>query len=1585
MKPLDVWLSQLRSDGVRLWEEDGRLRYHAPKGALSPETLGELRARKEDILTFLRDAGSSEEMTIAADPNRRRARLSYAQQRLWFLYQLFGEDPAYNVVAPFRMCGPLDVEALRLSLQDVAERHGVLKSRFGVEGDEPFQERIDDRRIPFVLIDRSHFGVDERGTNARELFESETRRAFRLTEEPLLRLLVIRLQTDEYLVLLTLHHIVADGWSLGVLFEEWSAHYCSRISGDPLNLPPLALQYADFAEWQRASAEETHRRSLQFWLDELSGVDPMLRLLVEKPLHEQRTNRGAAIPVCVETNDAVRLKNLCRKENASLFMGILAAFQILIREYSGRDDFLIGAQTSGRERKDLEPLIGFFVNTIALRSNPSPDLTFRVLLRAARQRVLSAFSHQDLPFDRLVEAIHPERDANRNPLLQIMLLWQNSRMQPLSLPGITLSPGPAIERVASKFDLTLEIGETERGIEGVIEFSSDLFDRDAIQRMARRLEILIHELAQEPDACIGSIPMVSEEERRWLMERAVEIVPEVESGLTAIRWFERIVETNPESLAVEFEDDSLTYRELNHCANQLAHRLIRMGVKLEEPVGVFLDPSIESIVGLLGVMKSGAAYFPMDLSSPPARLLSMMEDAGVHYIISDDLHAARLPECDIKIVSPGADDADVPCENPMRLIDESSLAYIIFTSGSTGRPKGVMIEHRALVNLIRGLQREIFGRYGESRRVALMASASFDASLQQIFGALLGGHTLLPVDRETRRDPFRLLTWLNFNQIEIMDCTPTLLGMMLSGEETTTPLALKHLLAGGEALPDALIKRFRTHELFRGARLSNVYGPTECCVDATCFHLDENTRIDSPVCPLGKGMPNIELYVLNESGDGTAPGLPGELCIGGAALGRGYINQPAMTAERFIPHPFRKNERIYRTGDRARWNPSGYLEFLGRFDDQVKIRGYRIQLAEVENALLALPMVNKCAVGVDDSLGGAAQIVAWLVTPPTTTVDELRTAAKDRLAEYMIPSRFVILDDLPLNASGKIDRKQLAALTAGREAPRIAEYLAPRTPEEKMLSEVWKSALRVESAGLRDNFFSLGGDSIKALQIAGRLRERGWKLEIRDLFQFPVLEELAPRLCAIQTGLFTSTAPNIAPLTPIQRRFVDEFSGNLNHFNQAILLAPAKDIDVETLHASLQAVYERHPMLHAIFNVEEGEWTQRIPEQAPPVLFERIDLRQAADVASELNRHVNRLQRAMNIHRGEVFRTAWFESDTSPRLFMAAHHLVVDAVSWRILLNDLQHAYQSIVANEDLHWGVGDGAYLRWASRLADYSKSEVLREVSFWKQVEVAAPCYIPAETETDSTAIAVPLNFSISADATDSLLRKAREIHNADAQDVLLTALLMALNDWKQNKNPSIMVETHGRESLFDDISTEQTIGWFTSLFPVSLDWMDADSAGRLLQIVKDSLRKTPYQGIGYGVLNYLTTPSFLEGFTFSRKSQIAFNYLGLMDAPAGVSMLIPTHEDAGVTVDPMAKPQFDLEILGWIEHGALGGRVLYSSACFTADSIARLSNAIQCNLKRLLEELQGKAEREFSTADFDYEGFSQSELEAFMDHLD
>jgi len=1083
-------------------------------------TVAEIAARVE---TARREQRGISAPAIQPVPRDQDLPLSFAQQRLWFLDQLAPGQALYSIPTALRLKGKLNMRALEQSINELIRRHEVLRTTFDSRDGQPVQVIAPTLFLLPQKVDLSHLRPEQQELQAQQLIKTEAQRPFDLARGPLLRILLIIYSDQDHIIVLTMHHIISDGWSVAVMIQEIAALYQAFSAGQASPLPPLSVQYADFAHWQRHWLRgAVLERQLDYWRQKLQGAPTLLQLPTDRPRPPVQTFHGATAHRQLPAKLVTDLKRLSQQEEATLFMTLLAAFQTLLYRLNGQTDICVGTPIANRNRSEIEGLIGFFVNTLVLRNDLSGHPTFRKLLAQAKATALEAYTHQDIPFEMLVEMLQPQRDLSHSPLFQVMLVLQNAPQQSLELPGLTITPLVA-ETGTAKFDLSLIAMEGAEEMQLSLEYNTDLFDASTMERWLDHFQTLLTGLVADPDMRLAEYPLMSADQVHQMIVDWNQTSADFPADRCVHQVFETVVEQYPDQIAVSFGDQQLSYRELNRRANGLANNLRTLGVGPESIVGIFLDRSPNLVISAMAILKAGGAFLPLDPQYPAERLLFMIQDAGIRALISQRGLVDRLPGLEVPTICLDAEKGDwgsdrlAQDQNLNNLTTPDNLAYLIYTSGSTGRPKGTALPHRGLCNLALA-QQQAFGITQHSR-ILQFAALSFDAAVWELVMALLNGATLCLAQTEQLSSGQGVIKLLADEKITTVTLPPSMARVM---PDHPLPDLQVMITAGEKCTPD-IVARWAT-----GRKFFNAYGPTETTV---CASMLEVKRDYPQGPPIGRPIPNFQLYVLDESMNPVPIGANGELYVGGVGLARCYLHRPDLTAEKFVPNPFsaQAGERLYRTGDLVRYLADGNIEFLGRIDHQIKLRGFRIELGEIENVLHDHPSIQDAVVIVREDVPGDPRIAAYLVPKPGASVEigALRRYLRERLPDYMVPAHVIALEQLPLTPSGKVDRQALPAPDRTRPDLEI-RYQPPRNETEEKLASICAELLHLDKVGVYDNFFDLGGHSLLATQFISRIRTT-FQIDIplRTLFESPTIEKLAEAILSAQMTAQTQSEGSI--------------------------------------------------------------------------------------------------------------------------------------------------------------------------------------------------------------------------------------------------------------------------------------------------------------------------------------------------------------------------------------------------------------------------------------------------------------------------
>jgi amino acid adenylation domain-containing protein/non-ribosomal peptide synthase protein (TIGR01720 family) len=1587
-------IGDLMRCGVQLWAEDSQLCIRAPQGTLTQTQRQAVTEHKVDLLGLLH-AGT--------DDQRFFSPLSYNQRSIWFCYQLAPESAAYNVAFAAHICSDIAPATLRRSFQELVGRHPLLRTTYQVMGGEPMQQIHQRQRVHFEEIDASGVGTEE----LRVLVDSHYRRPFCLEQGPVLRVSLFTQAAKNHVLLVTVHHIACDGSSLILLLNEFGALYPTLKDGRSSPLPPLKAQYADYVlrqiEWLAGPEAE---RQYRYWQEHLAGNANVLNLPLDWPRPSVRSFAGASQPFRLGTELTGRLRRLGMDEEATLHMVLLAGFQVLLARYSQQEDILVGSSTFGRNRAEFSQVVGHFVNPVVTRADLSGDPTFRNLLRQTRHSALAALEYQEFPFLALVERLQPERNLSHTPIFQVLFALQTlHRMGDLAkflhlsemettvkFGGLDLAPFPLAQQ-EGQFDLKLDMQEIDGELFGVLQYNTDLFEAGTPAQMVIHFQRLLEQVAASPNERLSSLPfLTSSEWNRLLFEWNQTHVPYPDQdGFQLL--FERQAYRAADSIAVEYGDQQLSYRELNGRADQLAHYLRRCGVGPEVLVGIFIECSIEMLVSVLGVLKAGGGYVPLDPASPLERLSLMLDDARPPIILTQEHLVDKLPTYWSQVLCLDTQWAEISQESGDNLPDgvgAETLAYVIYTSGSTGEPKGTMIRHAGLVNYLHWCLSAYDVEHGCGAPVH--SPFTFDLTVTSLLAPLLAGKKVVMLPASTNLEGLadNLRREAGHSFVKLTPAHLAAFSQSLSGSEIAR--STRVLIIGGDTLTAELLSAWRQDAV--GVRFINEYGPTETVVGCCVYELPAG-RHEGGAIPIGRPINNTRVFILDRELQPVPVGVASELYIGGAGLMRGYLNRPELSAEKLIPSPFGSpaGSRLYRTGDLARYQPDGNIEFLGRTDLQVKIRGFRIELSEIEMMLCRHQAVREAVVIAREDAAGNKQLTAYLTSSSGShpSANELRGFLGGRLPEYMLPLAYVWLDKMPLTTHGKVDRKMLTALGASSgPAPELS--VAPRNQVETLLSDIWAQVLRQDQVSVLANFFELGGDSILGMRVIALANQAGMQLRVDHLFQYPTISQLAQ---VVGTGPVIeadqSAVSGPLPLTPIQRWFFDHDFPNPSHWNLAVCLDVIEPLDQSLLNEIIIRILDHHDALRLRFVQNEGCWRQFTDAPNRAASFERIDLAGLTEEAQrrEMELTAARLQAGLNLSEGPLLRGAYFDTGLAQadRCLIVLHHLVADVVSLRIVLEDIQTGYDQLRQGQKIKFPPKTTSYKRWAERLQEYSQSESLqREADYWGSLSRLSAEFqsLPVDHHSGANLELSARSVSISLDPeeTRTLLEKAPRVYRAQIDEVLLTALAQSLSRWSGARAQLVDLESHGREALFNNLDLSRTVGWFTAIFPVRLDLRDADHPLDALKSVKEQLRRVPGRGLGYGVLRYLSGADFAGQLRMRSRTEINFNYLGQLDQ---ILLESAQFRIAGIPISsnrhPQASRPYLLEVISRIAGGRLHTDWIYSENRHRRETIETLAETFVAMLRTFIRQEWHSADIGYTPSDFPRAGLSQQELETFI----
>uniref|UniRef100_UPI000289BE31 non-ribosomal peptide synthetase n=1 Tax=Pseudomonas sp. PAMC 25886 TaxID=1125977 RepID=UPI000289BE31 len=1505
-----------------------------------------------------------------------RQALSYAQQRMWFLWQLDPASGAYNLPGAVRLKGALSLPAIEQAFASLVARHETLRTVFQRQADDSLLQVAAQSPLAIEQSDLSALAPAEREQAVTQAATRQSLLPFDLANGPLLRVHLLKLAKQEHVLLLTLHHIVSDGWSMNVLIDEFIRCYDAHERNEQPRLPALPIQYSDYALWQRRWLEAGEQaRQLEYWQARLGNEHPVLELPTDHPRPAMPSYRGTRHTFAVDARLVEQLRACAQLHQVTLFMLLLGAFNVLLHRYTGQGDIRVGVPIANRNRSEIEGLIGFFVNTQVLRTELNGQTPVDELLAAIKEAALGAQAHQDLPFERLVEALNIERSLSHTPLFQVMY---NHQPQVADISTVSTASGLELSLVqgqgrTTQFDLTLDTYEQSGTLHAALTYADDLFDPATIERMARHWLRLLQGMVSDPRQAVGDLPLLDEDEYQRIVH---DWNPRHDSFPEALCIHQRIAEQarqTPQALAVTFGVRELTYEQLDQQSNQLAHLLIKHGVGPEVRVGVAMVRSEALLVALLAVLKAGGAYVPLDPDYPAERVAYMLEDSRALLLLTEQAVAATLPIIpDTQVIlldDPVSLLAPWPVTEAVTAVTPDNLAYVIYTSGSTGKPKGVAIAHRNVLALIDWSQR-VFSRE-DVQGVLASTSVCFDLSVWELFVTLAAGGSLI-----IARNALELPDLPARDRVRLINTVPSAIAALQRTGQI--PPGVRVINLAGEPLKQALVEA-----LYQQPGIEHVYdlyGPSEDTTYSTYTRRATGGRAS-----IGRPINHTASYLLDARLQAVPQGVCAELYLAGAGITRGYLGRAALTAERYVPNPFATSgERLYRTGDLVRYLDDGVLEYQGRIDHQVKVRGFRIELGEIEAQLSRQPAIRELTVLVQDSPSGQ-QLVAYLVpTNPDLSGDAeaqdalretLKAALKQVLPAYMVPTHLLFLEHLPLTPNGKLDRKALPAIDSSQPA---RQHVEPSSDTEKALAAIWQTLLGIERVGLDDNFFELGGDSIVSMQVVSRARQAEISLSPKDVFQHQTLRSLAQvASLRLHSAIDQGAAHGPAALSPVQQWFFAQDIPQRQHWNQSLLLVPREPIMAAHLDAALQQLVNHHDGLRLRYQPGAEGWQQHYGEAAvESVLWQR-----QADSNAALAELCDEAQRSLSLQDGPLLRALLVQMpDHSQRLLLVVHHLVVDGVSWRVLLDDLQQLYTGLRDSTVPKLAGKTTSYQAWTARLQD-AVARFLPQLEGWQaRLGAASMADLPCDNAHGGLHqyLEEKVSCTLDADTTRQLLTLAPAAYRTQVNDLLLTALARVVCRWSGQGSTLIQLEGHGREDLFDGVDLTRTVGWFTSLFPVNLT--PAQELSDSIKAVKEQLREVPDKGIGYGVLRYLAQPAVVAALAALAQPRITFNYLGQFDRQFDeAALFVPSTEGNGLAQDPLAPLANWLTVEGQVYGGELFLQWGFSREMFLTTTVQQLADDYARELKALIAHCCALEAGQATPSDFPLAGISQRQLDA------
>ncbi len=1546
-------IGKIKDAGVELWLENEALHFRATQKKLTNDLRNLITIHKQDIISFLQDSYKMKKRVlppIVKTHNKNSATASFSQKRLWFIANMEVGGYHYNIPMAFKIAGELNIEFFQKSWANLLARHEALRTYFNDESGEVLQKIDQQYDVVLEYIDISN-NIDKEN-KINEYIRSYEKNIFNLSHGKLYKAVIIKQSLNEHIFLFCIHHIVADAESIDILLSELSKIYNAMMLEEEVRLPGLLTRYIDYSCWQKSLLDTSYfSDQSEYWKKQLAGDLPILELPYDHPRPAQQTYVGAHYQRIINPNITILIKNILKtKNNYTMFTILLAAYFAILYRYSGQNTLIVGIPITSRAHTDLDNVVGLFVNTVAIRIDITPNMSFIDLLQVVNDKMLEAHANKEVPFEKVVDILELKRSLAYTPIFQTMFYLNEQSTNKLLLSGLDIKSINLTPPVA-KFDLTLSAQVNDGKIALDFEYNVGLLDHDTISRLSNHFENLFNQLLINQSLPIKKLSLLSMQERKKLLCDFNATKRSFRKNIFVHQLFEEQVERNPTAIAVAYKTQTITYHELNEKSNQLANYLQDHGVGINQCVAVMMERSIEVAIVFMAILKAGGCFIPLDADSPKSRIQYTLQDSESSIVLTQNHLLDRITEFAGKVVDINNYNNTKPhylVNNLPSKSKSNDLAYIIYTSGSTGKPKGVMIHHEGFAHYIMWALEYYQCRQGCGAPVH--SSIAFDLTITTIFAPLCCGKTVFMVPDELGVEG--LLQVLEERQdYSIIKITPAHLKLL---QEVFSIEVLKKLQAtviiGGEALYESDLNFWRKHS--PQMRFINEYGATETTVACTIYELSEDIPRTISI-PVGKAIANSQMLVLDEYLQPQPIGVIGEIYLGGVQLARGYLKLPQLTEERFIKNPFPEidSDKIYKTGDLGRILADGNVEFMGRIDNQVKIKGYRIELGEIEKCLEDYATIKQAVVIVQENEQKEKQLIAYIIAKNAEfDLNMIQETLRTQLPEYMLPSSYVLLDSIPLTINGKVDTKALSSITQISK-PEV-RFVLPTTENEKLLSEIWRKMLNLEQVGIHDNFFALGGDSIISLQIIVEARKRGLSLKPKQLFQYQTIAELGK---VIGQKIFTDaeqdTLTGYFNLLPIQHWFIEHDLANINHWNQAFNLHTSKRVDPAILERSLEIMIQHHDALRLQFCKKSNGWQQAYPSK----VIKKSILVSLEENSNNYQNAQLACQASLDVNQGILVHALILRNKKHDSILLAIHHLVVDGVSWRIILEDLNTIYHSLIENTPIQLPAKTTSLRYWVHKIHEKIASGSFdHDINYWKSQLENKSFMVPIDYEngnnTEETAKSV--NIRLSKQDTSNILHHANKAYQTQINDLLLAALVKTLGQWSGLKHLVIDLEGHGREDLFEDVDLSRTVGWFTSTFPLALDLDLKLDEEKLILKMKSQLQSLPVKGLSYGVLRYLH-PKKVTRESLCNKSTISFNYLGQFDSNKNKNELfnLTTSPVTNACASENLRPYL-ININGIVINGHLQFEFIYSDAYFKQKNIRKLAKYYLTNLLTVIK---------------------------------
>lgn len=1519
--------------------------------------------------------------------------LSPMQEGVLFHYLLNKKSNYYLEQLQIKVTGQLDIILFEKTWNIVAKNNEMLRTVFRWENfSNPIQVVLKSHNVNISLYDISEY-VDIEGA-ANAIVEKDKNNIFILTEVPF-RITLCKLRDNSHIILISNHHILYDGWSNGIILKEFFETYNALVNQKTVT-PESKAKYRDYIRWLGKTDKDVQRK---YWEDYLKNYESKAIL---EPSHSKNDSIEKEISVYTldfPTQLINDVYNFTKSNDITLAALMYSAWGILLFQYCNEKDVAFGTTVSVRpdEISGISSIVGLCINTIPLRVMADANDVVLDVIKKINSSLLERKQYESTSLTDIIAYNGVSRDEE---LFQSIFVIEN---YPLNSSMFNEDNVLKVEKYAhfgkTNYDITVIAKTFDKNVSLEFQYNSLLFDKSImgkmvkcyekkiIEKLAEHFENIIGEIVKNPKKSIDDLEILTEEEKRKLLIEFNSTKAEYPKNKIIHELFEEQVEKTPDNIAVVYKDKELTYKELNGKANQLARVLREKGVGADKIVGIMLERSIEMIVGILGILKAGGAYLPIDPNYPESRIKYMLKDSGTNILLSikeyitNDIYIGEVIELNDKTLYQGDN------SNLEKVTNPDNLIYVMYTSGSTGKPKGVMIEHRSLVNRLKWMQKKY--PLGEEDVILQKTPFTFDVSVWEMLWWGIEGAKVCFLVPEGEKDPTVIVDTISEKNITVMHFVPSMLTIFLKylniikeSSEIEKLVSLKQIFVSGEALTLFQENTFnKTLKQKNLTKLTNLYGPTETTIDVSYFDCLKGAEFDK--IPIGKPIDNIKLFIIDKQNKMQPIGVAGELCITGDGLARGYLNKPELTKEKFIDNPFGEG-KMYRTGDLARWLPDGNVEFLGRLDLQVKIRGNRIELGEIELKLLMNELVKEAVVVDREETNGDKYLCAYIVADEKLTVSYLREYLAKELPQYMIPSYFRQLEKIPLTANGKVDRKALPEHDSNINTG--IEYVAPRNEKEEILVKVWSDVLKIENIGIKNNFFNLGGDSIKAIQVLSRLNGYGFKLEMKDLFKHPLIDELSGFVKSIDREIEQGIVEGEVRFTPIQNWLFEQDFEEKHHFNQAVMLYNEKGFKVNVLRKLFTRLVEHHDALRIVIR-KGGVQYNRGLEEGELYSLEVKDLTNINDYQEVIEEEAARIQVGIDLNNGPLVKIGLFKTKEGDHLLIVIHHLVVDGISWRIIFEDLSRGYNQALNNEEIRFENKTDSFKFWSDKLTAYANSkELLREIEYWKRLEElkVKPLSKDNVMEIRKNSDSANARMELTIEDTEKLIKQVNGAYNSEINDILLTALGLTLKDWTGENKVLISLEGHGREEIIKEVDVSRTVGWFTSRYPIVLD-MEGNDLSYQIKSIKEGIRQIPNKGVGYGILKYLTLLKSKGDLRFSLNPEISFNYLGQFDNGIDTGVFKASSIAIGEPVSRNFVGQYVIDINGMVVGGKLALNFTYNRNEYKKRTIEKIVDSYKRNLTDIINHCVNKEYTELTLSDFSSRKITARDVEEIYNILE